>query len=134
MVNYLLDTSILIDLLRQKSKTWEFLTKHSEDKFFTSSICEAEVWEGVFREEKTNFEKRRKALEELLVSLFQIIPFDSNQAQIAGQIRSSLSVKGEGVGDLDVLIAASAIGNDAILLTNNIKHFSRIRNLQVQTV
>lgn len=134
MVNYLLDTSILIDLLRQNSKTWEFLSKHAEDKFFTSSICEAEVWEGVYREEKTNFEKRRKALSELFNSLFQIVSFDSEQAQIAGQIRSALSIRGEMIGDLDVLIAASAIGSDAILLTNNIKHFSRIKNLQVQTI
>lgn len=134
MVNYLLDTSVLIDLLRKKSQVVDFLKKHTEDKFLTSSICEAEVWEGVYREEKSNFEKRRKVLEDLLESLFQIITFDSEQAQIAGQIRSTLSIKGESIGDLDVLIAASAIGNDAILLTNNTKHFSRIKNLQIQTI
>jgi len=134
MVSYLLDTSILIDLLRKKPQAVKFLEKHPEDKFITSSICEAEVWEDVYREEKIDFERRRKAVADLLESLYQIIPFDRKQAQIAGQIRSRLSIKGEDIGDLDVLIAATAIGSEAILLTHNIKHFSRIKNLQFQLI
>lgn len=131
MTNYLLDTSILIELLRQKDYAWDFLKNHSGDNFYTSCVCEAEAWEGVFREKEVFSEKRKKALAELLDSLDKKIAFDSGQAQIAGKIRSSLAVKGEKIGDMDVLIAASAIARDAILLTQNAKHFSRIKNLKI---
>lgn len=134
MVNYLLDTTILIDLLRQRSDVWDFLEKHPEDKFLTSCICEAEVWEGVYREKEADFAKRKRVLQGFLESLFEIIPFDSEQAQIAGQIRSTLPTKGEMTGDLDVLIAAGALASNAILLTKNVKHFTRIKNLRIQTV
>ena len=129
---YLLDTTVLIDLLRQKTEAWDFISNNSNNKFLTSSICEAEVWEGVFREKGSNFETRKKALEDLLESLFKIIPFDSEQAQIAGRVRAGLSAKGDLTGDIDILIAASAMANDAILLTKNIKHFSRIPGLELK--
>lgn len=121
-------------MLRKNKDVLDFLDNHLEDRFLTSSICETEIWEGVYREKPINFEKRKKNVEVLLESLTEIITFDSNQAQIAGQIRSSLSLKGELTGDLDILIAASAVTNDATLLTKNIKHFSRIKNLRVLSI
>ncbi len=130
-MNYLLDTSVLIDLLRQKSYVWNFLQSHPKDKFLTSTICEAELWEGVFREKSADVSQKRGDLQDLLGSLFRIIPFDSDQAQIAGQIRATLSLKGEKTGDLDALIGATAIISDAVLITSNPKHFSRIKNLQI---
>ena len=119
-MDYLLDTTILIDLLRQKTEAWDFLEKHSEDNFLTSSICEAEAWEGVYREKKADFGEKKKGFQRLLSSLSEIIPFDSIQAEIAGQIRSKFSIRGERIGDLDILIAASVISTQATLLTKNI--------------
>lgn len=132
MVNFLLDTSFIIEILRKNPAAIAFLEKHQEDKFFTSSICEAEIWEGIYREKKTDFSKKKIEFMDFLESLFGIIPFASEEAEIAGQIRSKLSVKGERIGDLDVLIAASAISVQATLLTKNLKHFSRVENLQSQ--
>lgn len=131
-MDYLLDTTILIDLLRQKADAWKFIADHPEDKFMTSAVCEAEVWEGVYREKEANFEKRKSALQSLLASLFEVVPFDSEQSKISGQIRANLSVKGDLPGDIDVLIGAAAIVNDAILLTKNVRHFSRIPGLEIK--
>lgn len=133
-MNFLIDTSILIEMLRKNEDVLEFLDNHLKDRFLTSSICETEIWEGVYREKPINFDKRKKNVEALLDSLTDIIIFDSNQAQIAGKIRSSLALKGENIGDLDILIAASAIASEAILLTKNTKHFSRIKNLEILTL
>lgn len=133
-MNYLLDTTILIDLLRQKEEDWNFLSEHPKDKFLTSCICEAETWEGVYREKEKNFVAKEKALQSLLASLFKILPFDSTQSQIAGRIRAKLSLKGELTGDLDVLIAAAALANGAVLLTKNPKHFSRIKDLEIHSL
>lgn len=132
-MSYLLDTTILIDLLRQKQSAWEFIDGHEKDQIFTSSICEAEVWEGVHRE-KENFIKRKEALEKLLSSFYEILNCDSESALIAGKIRANLGVKGEMIGDMDILIAATALNHNCILVTKNPKHFQRVPDLQVENV
>lgn len=130
---YLLDTSIIIEVLRNNPQIKIFASERPEDIFLTSAICEAEVWEGIFRE-KVNFDKKREEFERFLQSLGKTLLFDSDQAKIAGQLRSSLSLKGELIGDIDILIAACALKNNATLWTKNPKHFEKIKNLQVQVL
>lgn len=133
-MTYLLDTSVLIDLLRQKLQAWDFINQHKDSEICTCAICEAEVWEGVYREEKSQFAERKKAVEDLFSNLKSTVSFDSSQAIIAGQIRATLSLKGQNIGDLDILIAAAAIATNAVLVTKNPKHFSRIENLQAMSI
>lgn len=128
---YLLDTSILIELLRNNSEAKDFLATHQEDTFITSAVCEAEVYEGVYREKSENISIKAKIFEELLTKFFEVVFFDSVQAEITGKIRADLSKSGHLIGDLDILIASSAIANQAILLTKNPKHFSRIKDLRL---
>lgn len=129
-MTYLLDTSIIIEVLRNNPLIKAFVDERPEDIFLTSVICEAETWEGIFRE-KENFDKKKKELEKFLLSLDKILSFDSGQAKIAGELRSDLALKGELIGDLDILIAACAVKNNAALWTKNPKHFEKIKNLQV---
>ena len=129
-MEYLLDTSVLIELIRQKEIAWSFIGSHKKDVFFTSNICVAEIFEGIYREKNENI-SRKKEFFEILLKSFEVLDFDKEQAEIAGRVRAKLSSTGKLIGDLDILIAASAISLGAILLTYNPKHFKRIDNLQV---
>jgi tRNA(fMet)-specific endonuclease VapC len=40
--------------------------------------------------------------------------------------------QGKAINDVDLFIAAGAIGNDIVLVTNNEKHFKRIKDLKVE--
>lgn len=131
---YLLDTSILIELLRVKPEAKDFVDSHDEDTILTSSICEAEVYEGIYREKPENISAKQKTFKNLLENFADTVSFDSNQANITGKIRAELSKKGSLIGDLDVLIAAAAISQNATLVTKNLNHFQKIPGLQVESL
>ena len=133
-MNYFLDTSAIIDILRGKNSVIKFISEHLDSTFSTSCICETEVAEGVYREEKENIPIRQKQMKQLFSSFHQILSFNSNQADIAGRIRAELGKTGKMIDDLDILIAAAAIHLQATVITKNPKHFNRIKNLKVISI
>ena len=58
--------------------------------------------------------------------------FDKNCGIIYGDIKEKLNKIGKSIDDMDLLIASICIANDLILVTNNVKHFKNIPNLQVE--
>ena len=127
---YLLDTNICIYILKQKPvKVLTTLKGISENKIFISSITQAELHYGV---EKSRFiDKNRAALMEFL-SIFTEISFSDYDAVAFGQIKVSLQKRGLIIGPYDLLIAAQAKSRNMILVTNNVKEFNRIENLQIE--
>ncbi len=62
----------------------------------------------------------------------EIVPFDEICAAHFGTIGSALAGQGTPIGDFDILIAATAIAVQATLVTNNVKHFTRVKGLRVE--
>jgi tRNA(fMet)-specific endonuclease VapC len=56
--------------------------------------------------------------------------FDDSAAEAYGRIRSELEKRGTPIGGDDLLIAAIAIANNATLVTNNTREFSRVPGLR----
>ena len=71
--------------------------------------------------------KKRSAID-LFLSEFEIISLDENLAKSAGKIRLNYQLS-----FADTIIAATAIETKSILVTKNIKHFSKIKNLKLIT-
>ena len=67
-----------------------------------------------------------------LVSLLKVLPFGAEEAKSASKIRVDLEKRGRSIGPYDVLIAATAAANRAILVTHNTKEFGRIEKLQIE--
>jgi tRNA(fMet)-specific endonuclease VapC len=79
--------------------------------------------------------KKSKRIFEKIAVIFNkliIVPFDRDAAVAYADLRSELESSGTPIGNMDMLIAACAIANKAILVTNNTKHFSKINNLKTQ--
>lgn len=128
MKNYFLDTSIIVDYLRGKEKAVN-LVNNLDGNLTSSYVCLAELFEGVYRvREKEN---AKKIILEFFSSLAAIFGIDEQIAEIFGKIRAQLKSKGNVIEDLDILIAATCIINSLTLVTNNIGHFSRIKDLSV---
>jgi len=66
------------------------------------------------------------------ISLFNILPFTDNDAIPYGILKSELKRKGQIIGPIDMLLAAQAISNDLIFVTNNTKEFERIKNIKLE--
>ncbi len=130
-MNYFLDTSVLIDLLRTKEPSISFVQHHQVEILITSSVCVFELTSGIERSDPSVIEKKRDAMHALLTSLSRVLPFTSADAVIAGNICAELAKRGEQIDDMDILIAASAMNAGAVMVTGNPKHFKRVKGLEV---
>ena len=75
--------------------------------------------------------KNEQALLRFLVPL-SVVPFGTAAASEYGEIRAYLQSSGTPIGPLDMLIAAHARSEDMILVTNNVREFERVPDLEVE--
>ena len=66
------------------------------------------------------------------LSLFNILPFDDEDAIPYGKLKSKLRREGRIIGPIDMLLAAQAISKDLIFVTNNTKEFERIEKIKLE--
>lgn len=64
--------------------------------------------------------------------VFKKVPFADSSSKFYGIIRSELEKKGQIIGPNDLMIAATVLANKGILVTHNVREFSRIDNLSVE--
>ena len=124
---YLLDTNILIAMFRGEYQIQERLVHEGFDRCVVSDVSLGELYTGAFISGRPH-EFRQV---EFVRNNFEIIS-SSRSFVTFGRLRALLSEKGNKIDDLDVYIASSALDNNYILVTNNVKHFSRIPNLEVR--
>lgn len=129
-MKFLLDTNICIYIIKQKpAKVLEKFKRLHPSDVGISSITLAELEYGIAKSQQS--EKNRIALNQFLITL-EIVKFDEKASNIYGDVRAELERKGLVIGAMDMLIAAHAISLDLILVTNNVKEFSRIPNLRLE--
>lgn len=75
--------------------------------------------------------KREQLLRFLLQ--FHVAPFDESAALSYGRLRHQLERRGSPIGPLDTLIAAHALSLKATVVTNNIRHFTQVPGLAVES-
>ena len=129
---YLLDTNILSELIKRHPNPHLLTQLGSKPAhtLFTSSICLMELRFGSALRE--DFEKFWQHITTEIIARVNIIPIGDKEALVAGDILAGLRKTGNIIGLEDVLIAASAITNQFAVVTANIRHFTRIRDLKVE--
>jgi tRNA(fMet)-specific endonuclease VapC len=129
-MRYLIDTNICIYLMNQKPHRLIQKLKHFQvGDIGLSSITLAELQYGVSKSKSKRNNQIR--LNEFLVP-FEILPFDERHTITYGEIRSQLEKVRKIIGPLDLLIAAHALSEEFILITNNDKEFKRVKGLSVE--
>lgn len=126
-----LDTDLLIAILRGKKDAYIIATQiEQETKPATTSINAFEIYYGA---NKSQLKQENIKETDNLLNKLEIIPIDQSCARRAAEISANLSKKGQPIDYRDTMIAAIAIENDLTLVTRNKMHFSRIKNLKLQT-
>ncbi|MDR0684136.1 MAG: type II toxin-antitoxin system VapC family toxin [Spirochaetaceae bacterium] len=127
---YLLDTNICIYIANKHPlEILNRLEKYQASEIKISSITVAEMEYGA--SESTYRERNREALMNFL-SPFEIINFDSMDAEIYGIIRAELERNGNIIGPYDMQLAAQALRADYVFVTNNIREFKKIKKLKIE--
>jgi tRNA(fMet)-specific endonuclease VapC len=127
---YLLDSNICIYIINNRpEKVVQRIKEYNPPEIKLSSISLAELEYGVSKSEKR--EKNRQALINF-ASAFDIVDFNDEDAEIYGLIRADLEKNGQVIGPYDMQIAAQAITRNLVLVTSNVKEFSRIKKLKIE--
>jgi tRNA(fMet)-specific endonuclease VapC len=129
---YLLDTNVLSDLLKNPqgkvAQRISSLPSEKRDALATSIIVSAELRYGVAKSGSLILARR---VDQLLDAL-EVLPLEPKADQHYGRIRSQQEKVGTVIGGNDLLIAAQALAIDAILVTDNIREFKRVKGLRVE--
>jgi tRNA(fMet)-specific endonuclease VapC len=129
MFKYLLDTNIVIYVLKRRPKEVLEIFNRNASRMAISSITLSEL---IYEAEKSsNVDKNLEAIEEF-VSHLDVLPYDAKASQHYGQIKAALEKRGEIIGENDIHIAAHAISQGLILVTNNLREFKRVPNLALE--
>ncbi|WP_239480014.1 type II toxin-antitoxin system VapC family toxin [Actibacterium sp. 188UL27-1] len=129
-MRFLFDTNAVISLLGQKSEALlDRVFDCSEGDIGLPAIVSHELYFGAYKSQKVSFNLETIRL---LVKDFVLLPFDDEDARQAGEIRADLKRAGTPIGPYDILIAGQARARDLILVSNNVREFERVRDLQLE--
>lgn len=127
-MKYLLDTNICIHLFRGQYNLIEKFQEINLDDCAISEITLAELILGA--ENSPNPKKNYKIIDKFSEQV-RILPI-FNSIQIYAKEKVSLRKKGTMISDFDLLIGSTAIANELIMITENIKEFERISGIEIE--
>ena len=128
MKGYLLDTCICVFLLRKQHNIADKLNKISPRNCYISEVTVAELKYGAYHSANP---KKNLDLVEQLIECVNVVPF-AQCIDVYAQEKSRLRKMGLPIEDFDLLIGATAVALQLVLVTDNEKHFRNIDSLSVQ--
>ena len=124
----LLDTNICIYIINAKPPA--VLKRFRQYRIGDIGLCSVVAAELAIGVAKSDSARNRQALEMFLAPLI-ILPFDTAAAWVYGDLRADLERRGTPIGSLDTMIAAHALSQQALLISNNTREFSKVPDLQL---
>ena len=129
-MSFLLDTNACIAALNGRPplvRDGIVRVRNAGGEIIVSSVALFELWHGVGRSMQAERNAERLAI---FRDSVLILPFDEEDARVAGGIEAELRTRGTPIGAYDVLMAGQAIRRGLTLVTANIREFSRVQGLQ----
>lgn len=128
MNGYLLDTDIVVFFLRNKKSIAEHLALLSPNDVFVSEVTVAELEYG--NRCSGRYEENKWMVDRFLSSV-NIAPF-SDAIHLYAEERYRLRMLGQSIEDFDLLIGCTAVSDNLVMVTNNAKHYSRIKDIRIE--
>jgi tRNA(fMet)-specific endonuclease VapC len=127
---FMLDTNICIYIIKKKpTRVLDRFKKVEISEITISSITLSELLYGVSKSSKPD--QNLMALTQFVAPL-EILPYGDEAAKYYGDLRAHLVKQINPIGSLDMLIAAHALSISGTLVTNNVKEFNRVPNLNIE--
>jgi predicted nucleic acid-binding protein len=131
MVSYVLDTNVVSALMRGDSTTEERLLRESPTSVYLTQPVIAEVRYGLARLPRSRRRTELTSRFELLTNALPRQTWSDDVSARYGVLKAALELSGTRLEDFDLAIAAHALTLRARLATRNVKHFSRIADLEI---
>ncbi|HLZ09723.1 MAG TPA: type II toxin-antitoxin system VapC family toxin [Chloroflexota bacterium] len=127
-MTHLIDSDWVADWLKGRDDAIQLLSSLRRDAIAISLITFGEICEGIYFSEDPAGHER--VFRQFLRSV-EVLPLTRPILRRFARIRGELRRRGQLIGDADILIAATAIHNNLILVTRNTRHFERISDLNL---
>lgn len=128
MKKYLLDTDIVVFLLRNKHNIYKKLQQMSPSQIFVSDVTVAELEYG--NRCSGRYEENKKLLDTFL-SQVNVVPF-ADAISLYAEERYRLRKSGKSTMDFDLIIAYTSVANNMVMVTNNVSHFERVKGITIE--
>jgi predicted nucleic acid-binding protein len=124
---FVLDTNVLSAMMGSRAlpELAAWVVSHAGARFFTTSVCQADIFAGV----AILPEGRRRSLEAASQAIFaddfegRILPFDEKAAKFYAEIFAARKRAGKPTATMDLMIAAIARAHGATMVTRNTADF-----------
>ena len=126
-MRHMIDTDIASYLIRGDHPKVTAKFSRAYESCVMSSITAAELRYGAKKRNSRVLTQKVQAL----CDLVPIVPWDDRAAAAYAKLRVELETAGTPIGNMDMLIAAAALAEEAVLVTNNAGHFSKIKSLKI---
>ena len=126
---YLLDTNTCVYAIKRMPQVVRRLQERSPEDFGVSAITVAELRFGAAKSSRPA--ETRRGVDAFLKPL-EALPFGNDAASEYAILRLALERGGRPIGERDLLIAATAKSLGLIVVTHNVREFSRVADLKVE--
>ena len=129
----LFDTDAISEVLRSKPSElyMAWLRTIPVDEQLTTAITIGELYWGACRSPAR--ERHLRKIEELVLPSLKVLPYEAKAARRFGELKALLDSQGTPLADADLQIASIALVGDHELVTGNLRHFTRISGLRINT-
>jgi tRNA(fMet)-specific endonuclease VapC len=128
-MSLLIDTDIIIFSIKNVPSVQNGFIKNESIPKAISVITYGELLHGA---KKSKNIEQNLALIYRIAEIFPILPITRSIIETYAELKKVLEKEGNIIPDLDLLIAATAMTHNYTLVTNNIKHFSKIKALKFE--
>jgi predicted nucleic acid-binding protein len=131
---FLFGTDAISELLRPHPlpSYVNWLANVPREEQLTSAVVIGELYKGAYRSQAIH--RHLHNIGRRILPAVTVLPYDLATAKVFGQIRARLEEAGSIVADADLQIAATAIHHGLEFVTGNLRHFSRIPDLSINTI
>lgn len=126
---YLLDTDTIIYWLKGNQNISRKVLVEGFHNIAASDITKAELYYGAFKSQKMS---ENLASIKTLSERVSFLPFNDPAQTLFGENKARLEREGKRLDDMDLMIAATALAFNLVLVTNNSGHFERIPGLRIK--
>lgn len=130
-MRYVLDTTAFSAVMKRDPALMNILKNYRPSDIVTVPPVVAEIQYGIKR--LRNASKKvllLKAERDRVLSVINVLPWHAEASKRYGAIKANLERRGKIIDDFDIAIAAIAISSNCGVLTANLKHFERIKDLE----
>jgi tRNA(fMet)-specific endonuclease VapC len=126
---YMLDTNAASEAIRGHKQLDNRLQTLTLQQWCISAVTYSELRYGLARRPEAT--QLARIVGEFL-RIATVVPWDRAAADRHATLRAHLRAEGTPIGDFDEMIGAHALAKDAILVTDNIRHFQRVPGLHLE--